>query len=263
MAEKTDRYLVRTIQELSFEDPLVLNLPAGSGELCRKIATAGIRLTSADLFPEFSRFKPEAVVKMDMNDHFPFADDHFDVVVCQEGIEHLEDVAGFLRECSRVMRDGGVLLVTTPNFMDLSSRLSFFLTGLKSFHGDLPNEEATLWGVADERFYHGHAFTLPFFEIRYLMRISQFDQITLKSLKNSGTSSLLYCLLRPFMGMMLGRALRRRSRRDRGDSRPHASPDMIDQLCAQALSRELLCAKRICIQATLQRGSFVPVDHGI
>ena len=260
MPDETDRILVEAILADGGVSSRVLNLPAGNGELTRKLATAGVQVTGADLFPELSAWRPEEVVKTDMNEPLPFGDDSFDILVCQEGIEHLEDVACFLRECRRVLRDGGTLLVTTPNFMDLSSRLSFFLTGMKSFHGDLPNEEATLWGHENGRYYHGHAFTVTFFQIRYLMRINQFAEIEIWNLKSSRTSRWLSWVMRPVVGPLLRRSLRRRHRQERRKNRPAASKSLIEELERLALSRELLCAKRICVQARLREGSFTPLE---
>jgi SAM-dependent methyltransferase len=48
---------------------------------------------------------------------------HFDAVVLFEVLEHLEDPQAYLAESRRVLRDGGVLLLTTPNFASLSRRL--------------------------------------------------------------------------------------------------------------------------------------------
>ena len=221
----------------------MLDLPTGDGELARKLDSAGVSVTAADLFPESSRFRPEQVVRADMNERLPFPDDAFDALVCQEGIEHLENVAGFLRESRRVLREGGELWLTTPNVMDLPSRLAFFWLGIKSFHGDLPNEEATLWGTSATSHYHGHAFTLPFFQIRYLLRIHQFDEIELFELKTSGTSRALYWATRPFAGLCLRRALRRRNARDRTDGRTAASRELLHEIERLARSRELLCSK--------------------
>ncbi|MFC1943693.1 class I SAM-dependent methyltransferase [Chloroflexota bacterium] len=45
----------------------------------------------------------------------PFHDNFFDVIVALEIIEHLERVEDFLNECSRVLKDGGTFICSTPN----------------------------------------------------------------------------------------------------------------------------------------------------
>ena len=86
-----------------------------------------------------------------MNERLPFDDDSFDAIVSQEGVEHLENLPGFFRECRRILVDGGHLWITTPNFMDISSRLAFLLSGQKSYRAGLPNEQSTMWGRDGER----------------------------------------------------------------------------------------------------------------
>jgi SAM-dependent methyltransferase len=44
-----------------------------------------------------------------------FSDAQFDFLVCFEVFEHMEDQDGFLRECLRVMRPAGTLILSTPN----------------------------------------------------------------------------------------------------------------------------------------------------
>ncbi|HEX8002122.1 MAG TPA: class I SAM-dependent methyltransferase [Mycobacteriales bacterium] len=50
----------------------------------------------------------------------PFADAAFEVVVNLQTIEHLHDQPGFVRECARVLRPSGTLVVTTPNRLTFS-----------------------------------------------------------------------------------------------------------------------------------------------
>jgi 2-polyprenyl-3-methyl-5-hydroxy-6-metoxy-1,4-benzoquinol methylase len=44
-----------------------------------------------------------------------FKDASFDVVVSFQVIEHVYDVPGYLNELKRLLKDGGVLIITTPN----------------------------------------------------------------------------------------------------------------------------------------------------
>ncbi|MCW0215172.1 MAG: class I SAM-dependent methyltransferase [Pseudonocardia sp.] len=61
----------------------------------------------------------------------PLADASVDVVVSLQVIEHLWDQGLFLRECLRVLRPGGGLVVSTPNRITFSPGLD---TPLNPFH---------------------------------------------------------------------------------------------------------------------------------
>jgi ubiquinone/menaquinone biosynthesis C-methylase UbiE len=51
-----------------------------------------------------------------IGEHLPFADGSFDFILLSEVIEHLEAPQMSIREASRVLRPGGRLLITTPNY---------------------------------------------------------------------------------------------------------------------------------------------------
>ena len=49
----------------------------------------------------------------------PFADDEFDKVLCADTLEHVDDEEGTIREIARVLKPGGLLVITTPHrFLD-------------------------------------------------------------------------------------------------------------------------------------------------
>jgi glycosyltransferase involved in cell wall biosynthesis/SAM-dependent methyltransferase len=53
-------------------------------------------------------------------DRFPYADEHFDTVLCCELIEHLtSDPMFMMSEINRILKSGGYLVLTTPNIISL------------------------------------------------------------------------------------------------------------------------------------------------
>ncbi len=106
----------------------VLDVPAGQGAFAARCAAKGLKAYAGDVV-DHSDGPGVTRVKVDLNQRMPFDDASFDAVVCIEGIEHLERPFDFVRECRRVLRPGGVLVMTTPNISALRSRWRWFLTG--------------------------------------------------------------------------------------------------------------------------------------
>lgn len=53
----------------------------------------------------------------------PYADARFDLVVSMDVIEHVSDPLAWTREALRVLKPGGTLYLTTPNYASISLRL--------------------------------------------------------------------------------------------------------------------------------------------
>jgi len=53
--------------------------------------------------------------------HLPFRDGVADRVYAIHVIEHLEEPMLFLRECYRVLKKGGMVMIVTPNFMSVNA----------------------------------------------------------------------------------------------------------------------------------------------
>ena len=107
----------------------VLDIGAGRGGLSWILHKCGFDVTPIDLHPEHFLAPGMTCTAANAQEAIPFPDQTFDRIVTVEVIEHLENPWNFLRECLRVLRDDGQLILTSPNVVTLMSRLTFLLRG--------------------------------------------------------------------------------------------------------------------------------------
>jgi 2-polyprenyl-3-methyl-5-hydroxy-6-metoxy-1,4-benzoquinol methylase len=109
----------------------VLDVGCAAGEFAALLATRGWRVHGADNEPALvdaarARGVDARVVDLDRAP-LPWPDGAFDTVVAAEVIEHVIDTDHLLAEIARMLRPGGVLVVTTPNLASLENRLRLLL----------------------------------------------------------------------------------------------------------------------------------------
>jgi ubiquinone/menaquinone biosynthesis C-methylase UbiE len=95
----------------------VLDLGCGPGWVSHNLA-GPYRLLGADIEEDAvrlcrSRYAADYMVASAFG--LPYADGQFDAVIFTEAIEHFVDPRPALAEITRVLRPGGLMLVTTPN----------------------------------------------------------------------------------------------------------------------------------------------------
>lgn len=103
----------------------LVDVGCGTGALWQVLRPAfgryvGVDLVKYDGFPLDAEF-----VTGNLDDGpLPLADDYADVVASVETIEHLENPRAFMRQLARVVKPGGVVIVSTPNQLSLLSKLT-------------------------------------------------------------------------------------------------------------------------------------------
>ena len=131
----------------------VLDAGCGDGEFMECLYGLGFRAAGIELSEAAAektrRRCPEADIRVgSLEDPLPFADATFNAIWCTEVLEHLFDVHGALSELNRVLKDGSVLLITTP------------------YHGLVKNIPIMLWGF--DRHFNPDISHIRFFSRRTL-----------------------------------------------------------------------------------------------
>jgi 2-polyprenyl-3-methyl-5-hydroxy-6-metoxy-1,4-benzoquinol methylase len=113
----------------------VLDYGSGPGFLTELLADAGLETHAADYSPKSVVHIEQTMsgrnnwrgAKLIENASAPYPDDSFDLVTCIETIEHVPEgeLSPLISEMRRVLRPGGVLLITTPNAEILEENLNY------------------------------------------------------------------------------------------------------------------------------------------
>jgi len=106
----------------------VLDIACGPGALPERFVSNGFVVTAADGFPEvFQLHGHVPFVQLNVEDEWTPLDKEFDAICAIEIIEHVENPYLFIRKCFRVLKPGGILVITTPNAAHYNKRLKFFI----------------------------------------------------------------------------------------------------------------------------------------
>lgn len=107
----------------------LLDMPAGSGALSYRLSKEGFDVTACDIEPGHFLNKEIPILKGDLAHRFPFDDGRFDFACFVEGPEHSENPFHSFREFARVLKVGGRLVVTQPNYNNIERRFRQFFLG--------------------------------------------------------------------------------------------------------------------------------------
>jgi SAM-dependent methyltransferase len=149
---------------------LLLDVPAGKGAFALQAKRMGYDVRCGDV--ERVRFEAEGLQceLVDLNQAWPYGDALFDVVACIEAVEHLENPWLLVREANRVLKPGGIFLVTTPNVLSIKSRMSYLLNGYPNyfFFGVVPGSGS------EEELPIDHINPIGYLELRHILARSGF-----------------------------------------------------------------------------------------
>ena len=114
-------WVLSKIREIGSPGHKVLDVGCGGGFLTNDFARRGFSVTGVDISPESIRIAREHdvthKVNYDVADAYelPYPDHSFDIVTNMDFLEHVENPEIVVRECSRVLKPGGLFFFHTFN----------------------------------------------------------------------------------------------------------------------------------------------------
>jgi len=119
------------IDALSKErEGFLLDAPAGTGSLASRLKKMGFSVSCCDINPSLFLAQGIEIKKGDLSQSLPYPSGSFDFITCIEGLEHLENPFNAIREFHRILKPGGKLFLSLPNYLNIERRLRFLIAGL-------------------------------------------------------------------------------------------------------------------------------------
>lgn len=106
------------------KEDLILDVGCGNGERSLEMSKIAKEVVAFDIDEKSlreakkkqqQRVKNLKFLKIDANKKLPFKDNLFDLVLCQDVLEHVKDYRKTTREVIRVLKKRGLFLLTLPN----------------------------------------------------------------------------------------------------------------------------------------------------
>jgi 2-polyprenyl-3-methyl-5-hydroxy-6-metoxy-1,4-benzoquinol methylase len=212
----------------------LLDAGAREGNISRKLYENGFDVVAADINVLDSAFRTIPWIIANFNHPLPFKNQSFDVVTSSNTIEYLEDQYGFIRECYRVLRREGLLLIETPNILNLQARIAICLTGFHRFSG-IPYDEVSE-GVFGERRWNLKSY----FQLRAILHRNGFRIILATTHEFSNKAMFLFPL-----SLYLSRMAHHAFRRERNPIQRERNNEILKHV----MSADLILGKQLYILA--------------
>ena len=153
------------------KESVILDFGCGEGAFSQRLKDHGYVVHSADIDKDQFKASVDKYVQLDLNKENLLAnfEDKYDCVFAMEVIEHVENPWKFVRDIKSLLKPGGIMVITTPNISNFSSRIRFLQKG--RFQGF---EEADL--------EYGHITTLTSFHLEHIFTSEKMMIISKKSL---------------------------------------------------------------------------------
>ncbi len=250
--------------EAWYKGKRIVDFPSGNGITSRILKEIGAEPIALDLFPEYFEIKGIECKRVNISEGLPLDDEFADGLICQEGIEHFSDQYGALKEFNRIIKKDGTLLITTPNYSNLKSKLSYLLSESERFEKRMPpNELDSVWmseqSITNE-IYFGHIFLIGAQKLRTLTKLAGFKVKKYHFTRAKMSSILLLPLFYPFI-LLANWMAYRKSLRKQTEFDNDTKKEVYQEIFKLAINPRILISSHLMIELTKELDYQVAIQN--
>jgi 2-polyprenyl-3-methyl-5-hydroxy-6-metoxy-1,4-benzoquinol methylase len=156
----------------------ILDFGCGEGAFSQRLIDAGMNVDGCDINTDQIKAMVNRKITLDLDKEIgnQAFSEKYDLLIAMEILEHLQNPWKYVSDCMSLVKDDGIIVLSTPNISNFASRLRFFMRG-------------SLMAFEKPDFVHGHITPLSFIQLE-----NMFDKLGLTVLKkgHAGTLPLIH-----------------------------------------------------------------------
>ncbi|MCM8774462.1 MAG: methyltransferase domain-containing protein [Candidatus Omnitrophica bacterium] len=131
----------------------------------------GFETLASDIDKERFRYSDEIqFIRCDITKRLPFENNYFDYVLLIEAIEHLKNPYEVIKEIYRIVKERWMLIISTPNILNLKSRIRFLFEGAYEFFREPPLDQIN---NPKEKIFNLHIVPYRYHGLEYLLSLKR------------------------------------------------------------------------------------------
>ena len=141
---KSHETVINLVKE--FAPKKLLDAPSGSGVLAGRALELGIEAFCCDIDKEHFEFSGLMSFSLrDLNrDALEYLNNSFDCIICVNGLHRLSNPANAIFEFARILKPGGVMILSWPNYASTLRRLMYVFRGSLGRSVDQPTYDQNI-----------------------------------------------------------------------------------------------------------------------